>query len=696
MPKPIAFNTKKFYEAMESDLPVFLLYFNVWNKECPRAVEQFEPLVDKLEGRCIVGTVDGDPEAELDAWWRVINFPCAILYRKGKELGRMYGARRTEEYLSFFEDKLAYPPVRDVMSDTWVGIDRLGNALPTAREVGAPKDKYVAMFYFLSFGQNLEERAGMAPRKQKVHDISKTLAAHPEAMDTPDSPPWDGPYGETYHWGESLYGYYSPEDEYIIAKHAQMLVETGVDVMIYDTSNVYINPKTGRIGAYFYHTFMTIFRVFDKLRRQGRKTPQVAFLFNFWKGPIAVRQAFKDVYSRGLYRDLWFQWEGKPLVMYDPDKLTDSPEDQEIKEFFTFRRPMPDYFYGPQGPDQWAWCEIYPQHGFYSAAHPDKVEQVPVSAAQNAVLLDGEWTLGCMSQKDASGRYIARGRSYCNNTFPEEYRPELCANFKEQWKRAFELDPQIVFITGWNEWVVGRGPRFIHYSSPNVMVDQFNTEFSRDLEPSKGPIGDIAYMECIAQCRKFKGARPVPVSAQEKSICMCCGFDQWKDVGPEYLDEIGDIESRDHTGFGGLIHYTADYGRNDFVLLKTCRDDENVWFYAQTAKDIVDGEHSMELLIRAGEGGWDGFTHLISGGKLYALDADFNKTELADVQVKKCGNEMMVQAPLSALGLGGDKVTFDFKWCDNIPLGTDEFHLEFYTYGDTAPDGRFAYRYTEE
>ena len=44
----------------------------------------------------------------------------------------------------------------------------------------------------------------------------------------------------------------------------------------------------------------------------------------------------------------------------------------------------------------------------------------------------------------------------------------------------------------------------------------------------------------------------------------------------------------------------------------------------------------------------------------------------------------------------GDKVTFDFKWCDNIPLGTDEFHLEFYTYGDTAPDGRFAYRYTEE
>ena len=693
MPKLIPFDTNRFYEAAGSDLPVFLMYFNRWNKDCAPALKAFEPLAGELAGECAVGGVDGDPEAELDAWWRVIDFPCAILYRRGKELGRLYGARRTEEYLQFFRDRLAYPPVRDVMSDTWVGVDRLGRSLPTAADVGAPKkDKSIAMFYFLSYGLNAEERGGK-PRTQKVHDISKTLAAHPQAMDDPNMPPWDGPYGETYHWGESLFGYYSPEDEYVIAKHAQMLVETGVDVMVYDTSNVWIDPKDGVTKAYFHETFMTIFRVFDRLRRQGRKTPQVAFLFNFWKGPIAIRKIYEDVYSKGLYRDLWFQWEGKPLVLYDPAKLTD--QDEEIRKFFTFRRPMPDYFYGPQGPDQWAWCEIHPQHGFYSARHPDKVEQVAVSASQNAVLLDGEWTLGCMSQRDENGRYIARGRSFSKNTFPEKYEPWLCANFDEQWSRAFELDPEVVFITGWNEWVVGRGPRFIHYSAPNVMVDQFNTEFSRDLEPSRGPIGDTAYMDCIAQCRRFKGAREVPASTGRKTIDMSGPFSQWEDVGPEYLDDIGDIEKRDHPGFGSLIHYTSASGRNDFAVMKACRDDENIYFYARTAGNIVQGEHLMELLIRAGEGGWDGFTHLVSGGRLYALDESFGKTDLGEAATRMRGNEMMIRVPRAALGLTGECVTFDFKWCDNIPLGEDEFHLEFYTYGDTAPDGRFAYRYRE-
>ena len=172
-------------------------------------------------------------------------------------------------------------------------------------------------------------------------------------------------------------------------------------------------------------------------------------------------------------------------------------------------------------------------------------------------------------------------------------------------------------------------------------------------------------------------------------------FGQWADVGPEYLDDIGDVEKRDHPGFGSLIHYTADYGRNDFAVMKACRDEEYVYFYARTAENIADGEHCMELLIRTGEGGWDGFTHLVSGGRLYALDGGFGKTDLGEALTRREGNQMMVRVSAMALGLGGGRTTFDFKWCDNIPLGEDEYHLEFYTYGDTAPDGRFAYRYTE-
>jgi hypothetical protein len=394
-------------------------------------------------------------------------------------------------------------------------------------EAPAPdKDKKIAMFYFISYGflePEPEKRIG-------PFDISKILKECPSAIDEADNPRW-GPYGSVHFWGESVYGYYRSVDEYVIAKHAQMLSDAGVDTLVFDVSN--FNRFTDPPSAYFPESFTAIFKTFDRIRRQGRRTPQIVFLFNFWYGPYAVRQVYKDVYEKGLWRDLWFMWEGKPLVLFDKEKIPgtnreassagrgSTGEEETLREFFTYRRPMPDYFYGPQGPDQWAWCEIYPQHGFRSSSNPGKVEQVAVSVAQNAAPDDsvpGGWTLGCMSQKDNDGRYVARGRSFHGGVQPETYAPEWGANFDEQWERAFELAPDLIFITGWNEWVMGRMPEFIHYKAANVMVDQFNEEFSRDIEPSRTVIGDNAYYQFVSYVRKFKGVRPIPCPECEKPL----------------------------------------------------------------------------------------------------------------------------------------------------------------------------------
>ena len=60
------------------------------------------------------------------------------------------------------------------------------------------------------------------------------------------------------------------------------------------------------------------------------------------------------------------------------------------------------------------------------------------------------------------------------------------------------------------------------------------------------------------------------------------------------------------------------------------------------------------------------------------------------------GDSLMLSLPLSVLELSADGVELDFKWCDNVPLGQDEYGLEFYTHGDTAPNGRFCYHYMEK
>jgi len=67
--------------------------------------------------------------------------------------------------------------------------------------------------------------------------------------------------------------------------------------------------------------------------------------------------------------------------------------------------------------------------------------------------------------------------------------------------------------------------------------------------------------------------------------------------------------------------------------------------------------------------------------------------KIAKVKLTVTGNELMFAIPRSALGLpAGDALTLDFKWWDNPQRPGDI--MDVYVSGDTAPDGRFNYRYS--
>ena len=45
---------------------------------------------------------------------------------------------------------------------------------------------------------------------------------------------------------------------------------------------------------------------------------------------------YRDLYQPGLFRDLWFPWQGKPLMICDPKEAG-----PEVRRFFTLRkRPL--------------------------------------------------------------------------------------------------------------------------------------------------------------------------------------------------------------------------------------------------------------------------------------------------------------------------------------------------------------------
>ena len=554
----------------------------------------------------------------------------------------------------------------------WPAIDALGRNLPLAAEAGAPQPaRFVGIFYFLWHNNP----GGKCAYADGPYDVSKILAKDPDAIKKPNSPLW-GPVGMYHYWGEPLYGYYRSDDPWVLRRHAQLLADAGIDTLIFDTTNAATYPEVCR----------KLCEVFLEVRREGGRTPQIVFMVNTEAGRTA-RKLYQDLYEKGLFRELWFQWQGKPLLICDPQQAT-----PELRQFFTLRRAHWP-FTMVNTPYAWHWEATYPQpYGFTD--DPSQPEQVNVSVAQNLRQSDGKVTN--MSSGEARGRSFHDGKMEVG-----EGAVNYGYNFQEQWKRPFEVKPPFVMVTGWNEWIAGRWGK---PGEPIVFVDQLSEEFSRDIEMMKGGHGDNYYWQLVANVRRFKGAAPLPKVSVAKSIRLADGFEQWQDVQPEFTDHLGETTARDWDGAAGL-HYTNQTGRNDLAAFKVARDNQNIYFYARTRQPLTSCRDAnwMWLLLALNPGAkahWEGYQFVVSRtidaeGKPWVEQSTggWHWKKVVPVEFRYAGNELQLAIPRSALGLspGNGPVAFDFKWADNIQRPGDI--MDFYVSGDVAPEGRFRYRY---
>lgn len=558
--------------------------------------------------------------------------------------------------------------------------DMLGRTLPTASEVGAPReDKFVGLFFWTWHNRFADQK--------EVRDISKILAEYPEAANDYNHPAWhnDNAY---YFWHEPLWGYYRDTDPWVLRKQAEMLAEAGIDVIFFDCTNGTFTWK---------EAYMALCEAFTQARRDGVKTPQIAFMLGFGPTPdarTALFDIYDSLYKPGLYSDLWFRWKGKPLIMAYPEVLGEVPGDvsetarrREVKEFFTFRPGQPVYDKGPQRPDHWGWLEIYPQHGF-APTGAGKYEQVTVGVAQNWSKERG------LTAMNAPGTF---GRSYTHNATDKQ--PEAVNygyNFSEQWERALQIDPEFIFVTGWNEWVAGRLKEW--NGQVNAFPDQFSQEKSRDIEPMKGGHADSYYYQLASYIRRFKGMPAIDDEVPVRKIKIDGRFDDWSHA-LTYHTYRGNTLHRDFRGFAPL-HYTNTSGRNDLVCTKVAHDKRNLYFYVETAAPITprQGKAWMRLLIDTDGDkatGWEGYDFMINrqtpDEKQAFIERSRNGWDYADahpIRYVVKGNKMELCIPLKLLGLKSP-CTFQFKWSDHAQAEGDI--MDFYLNGDVAPLGRFNY-----
>lgn len=596
----------------------------------------------------------------------------------------------------------------ETYSSTWSLTDALGRTAEEATEESTVrKDKFVGIFYHIWHKDFMQGTCGADPKAPR--NVSRIISENEDGL-TKSS--LFGPNQSYHYWGEPLFGYYDlSQDEYVIRKHAQMLTDAGIDAIIIDYSN-YCVGGVHTESNYTKSSLTNLLNTYNKIREEGGDTPGVVFLLT-WDASAnapAINHFWKDFYSKDEYKDLWFQWEGKPLILAQKEYV-----DPEIADNFTYRRPFP-YYTPVDGANAWSWLSNYPQTPCYTETNP--CEMVAVSVAQN-------WStsLDYMSSADENGNYRAHGRSWTyggenkvlNNPVSEEYGSEYGLNLQQQFDRAIELDPDMLFITGWNEWIAAR---FLQYhdwvASANDPVsptggfcDCFTTEFSRDCEPTReGNLGDNFYNQLVINIRRFKGT-----DAQVQSISGITAnmdnsakdFSPWDSVTSEYRDDVNDISIRNAKGIG-KNKYTNDTGRNDFKIMKATCDDSNIYFYAETVSDITPFTDSdwMNLFIsvNSSDSSWEGFNYVINRTNvrdgvttLEKSNGGWNWSVVSDdVKYVVSGNKIQIAVPLSDLGItDAGKIDINFKWADNVGLEGD--YLRFYENGDTAPNSRFTYRF---
>ena len=559
--------------------------------------------------------------------------------------------------------------------------DALGRTLPEIS--GYKQDRYVGLFYFIWHTGGIDYR----------YDVTKLLRTNPDAL-------WD-PFDATgvspacmHYFNEPLYGYYSSKDPWVIRKHVEMFIAAGVDFIALDLSNDVIYPET----------LMTLLETMEAYRLAGWDVPKFVCYTNLNSGNT-IKNLYKVIYSRNLYPELWFYGPyDKPLIVGHQSEV----ESEEIKNFFHFR------------PAQWPGFE-YPfyENGFpfCDLNRPQKTHQdlIGVSVAQHTAYV---FSYGLKVDPLTEPRDINHGRGYTTAGGKNGDVQAILsgANIQEQWDYAISQDPEIVFVTGWNEWATGKREAWFDNQTVACFVDSFNTEFSRDIEMTKESTyvvdektgqyiqegyADNYYLQMIQNIRKYKGvkaeaaAEPAPLH----TIQVDGAPTQWDAITSVYHNISIDNVARDCVG------YKQAAADNFIRQLRVTHDHDNVYFYVQTEENITayDTSKTNWMNLFVGVAGstapaWDMYQFVlnrkpvsdtVTSLEAYTKDGAFVLAEEVAYSVQ--GNVMQIAVPRSVLGVDNEDFTIHFKAADSIEKESDI--MDYYVSGESVPLGRLAFSY---
>lgn len=480
--------------------------------------------------------------------------------------------------------------------------------------------------------------------------------------------------GQSYFWGEPLFGYYHTSDDYVIRKHVEMFIYADIDYLVFDTTN----------SEAYTTAALKVMKILHEYNEMGWDAPKVAFYTN--TGSVnRISKIYADIYEQNKYPDTWYMVDGRPLIIGTALPVT-------CRDFFTFRASQWPNAADVDGGYPWisfdddakVYYDFMGEHGV-----------IPVSVAQNCS------QNACFSDNAIYGMTATeggcRGRSYHDGEDNITEDSVLYGyNFQEEWDNAIASDAETAMILEWNEWIAGAWSDGGQWR----IFDCINMEYSRDIEPMSGGYGDNYFMQMVENIRKFKNTGSKVTQTEKATIDIDGDFSQWSAISSTYADMAEGGIRRDTLGYSD--RYVNNTGRNELLCSKVTQDSNNVYFYVQTEKDITDDYTGSWMNLYLDTDGvlddsWNGYEYIVNysvSSEGVSTIAKYNGTNFEGVGKAKFrvyGNQMMVSVSKEALGISGTNISLNFKWADSREAYSDV--MDFYTLGDAMPYGRFNYAY---
>ena len=276
-----------------------------------------------------------------------------------------------------------------------------------------------------------------------------------------------------HYWAEPAQGYYRSSDKAAHRRNLTLLQEAGVDFLVLDFT--FVGGRTVHNKPFWdshvEYSSIALLDTITEMRAEGLKTPYVVM----WPNEVEAFEVFYDkFYGVEKWKDCFVYRDGKPFILHWNYKASET-------ERFTTRG-----MYGLQGKvrtGQWSYLEA------------DNSLTVSYDAEGNP---------------EHVGVSVATQETYMSNTATAHGR-QGGRFWNSQWQTAFAVHPKIVTLTWWNEWCA----QLFCVGGKYVFTDNFNQEFSRDIEPMKGGHGDLYYRWLCEYIRAYKAHEACPRLVQE-------------------------------------------------------------------------------------------------------------------------------------------------------------------------------------